>query len=181
MSELMFAATGPTLVAASCLLLLLAGASDLAIRRVPNWLSACLAAIGVALRIPAGDLPAGLGCGFAVFVLGALCWRRGWLGGGDVKLMAAAALLVAPYRVPGLILAVALAGGALAIAYLSLRAMLNTWRAVAPVQEKPRQQAERKNRLVRLMRIEFRRIRRGAPLPYASAICAGAIFVLLTR
>ncbi len=28
----------------------------------------------------------------AVFVLSALCWRRGWMGGGDVKLLGAAAL-----------------------------------------------------------------------------------------
>lgn len=178
MSELVISAIAPTLLATSCLLLLLAGASDVATRRVPNWLSASLAAIGIAGHLNAGDLAGGLSCGFTVFVLAALCWRRGWLGGGDVKLLGAAALLFAPYQVPGLILSVALAGGVLAIAYLLARALLR----LRPASFHPEaRRCASQNRLWRILRIECRRIRRGAPLPYASAIFVGAIFTLLSH
>ena len=34
----------------------------------------------------------------AVFALGAVCWRCGWLGGGDTKLLAACAVLVPPVQ-----------------------------------------------------------------------------------
>ena len=53
----------------------------------------------------------GLLAGLLVFLAGAFCWRRGWLGGGDVKLLAATAVLVPPSLVVNLLLDVALAGG----------------------------------------------------------------------
>ncbi len=181
MLEFVIATTSPALLATSCLLLLLAGASDVATRRVPNWLSLCLVAIGVALHLQWHDLLAGLLSAMAVFVLGAVCWRRGWLGGGDVKLLAAAALLVAPYRVPSLMLAVSLAGGLLALAYLLLRATLPGSAAPVAAESKTRHRAGPLPLLSRIIRIEHWRIRRGAPLPYASAIFAGVIFMLLSN
>lgn len=85
-------------------------------------------------------------------------------------MLTAAALLVAPARVPALLLAVALAGGVLAAIYLLLRAAL-------PDPDGSRPTA----RLLRIIRIEQWRIRRRAPLPYAFAICAGVVFMLLSR
>ena len=59
-----------------------------------------------------------------VFLLGWAAWRCRVMGGGDVKLLAACALLAPPAAVPGLVLAVALAGGVLALAYLALQPLV---------------------------------------------------------
>lgn len=170
MTQLATPCLGAAMLVASSLLLLLAGACDIAVRRVPNQVSAALAAIGIVLRLQSGDLTLGLASAFAVFLLAFACWHRGWLGGGDVKLLAAAALLVAPGGVPGLILSVALAGGVLAAVYLLLRAALPDPDGSRPT-----------TRLLRILRVEQWRIRRRAPLPYASAICAGVVFMLLSH
>jgi prepilin peptidase CpaA len=50
-----------------------------------------------------------------VLALGFLVWRCGWLGGGDVKLIAALSLWAGPDTVSGLLLAIALSGGVLAL------------------------------------------------------------------
>jgi prepilin peptidase CpaA len=56
-----------------------------------------------------------LGCAALVFVGGALCFARGYMGGGDVKLLSAATLWVGPAQTPALLLLTALVGGALAL------------------------------------------------------------------
>ncbi|MBV8776093.1 MAG: prepilin peptidase [Alphaproteobacteria bacterium] len=58
---------------------------------------------------------ASLGCAALVFVVGALCFSRGWLGGGDVKLLAAAALWCGPTYTPTLLLLTGMLGGVLAL------------------------------------------------------------------
>lgn len=57
----------------------------------------------------------GLGCALVVFLVGALCFSRGYLGGGDVKLLAAAALWAGPSATPALLMLTGLLGGALAL------------------------------------------------------------------
>lgn len=156
-------------------LLLFAALHDLAARTVPNAASGAIAALGLGLRTLAGDLAAALAAALLVFVLAAFCWRRGWLGGGDVKLLGAAALLVAPPRLPALLAAVALAGGGLALVYLALSVLLPA--AARPPASAPRRSGATIWR--RVLRVERRRIRRRGPLPYASAIAAGAMIVLL--
>ncbi len=94
------------------------------------------------------------------------------MGGGDVKLLAAAALLLPPRLVPGYVLAVALAGGVLGLLYLGLGALL---RRRAP-RATPRRPA---TLLRRALRAEAWRIRRRGPLPYGCAIAAGALFAVL--
>ncbi len=154
--------------AGGIVLLIAAGVRDFISRTVPNRVPALIAILALALQWQAGSLRFALPAGAAVFIVAAFCWRRGWLGGGDVKLFAAAALLVPPGKVPAMIVAVALAGGALALLYLALAALLPNARPGRPA-----------GRLARILRIERRRIRRHGPLPYASAIAAGAIFILL--
>jgi len=170
MTHEMLAGTERVIVVSGVLLLIVAGWCDIATRTVPNQIPAALAGIGIVLRMFAGDLLIALAVACVVFLLAFFCWRRGWLGGGDVKLFAAAALLVAPARVPGLVIDTALAGGMLALLYLALQAVLP-----APAPARPAA------RLARVLRVEQWRIRHRAPLPYASAIAAGAIFVLLSR
>lgn len=155
------------LLAFGGLLLIVAGVCDIVARMVPNWISLALISCGVLVRGLTGQLATGLLAAALVLVLTTICWRRGWLGGGDVKLLAAAATVVPPWLVPMLIVAVALAGGVLALIYLGLRPL-----TPAPGDPAPG------SWLRRILRIEQWRIRRGGPLPYATAIGAGTIFTL---
>ena len=140
---------------------------DIGFRTIPDWLSAVLAADGIFVRLLDHNLPTGLACGLAVFILAALCWRRGWLGGGDVKLLGATAIVVPPALVPGFILAVSLAGGVLALLYLLLERIIP-----APHLRQPA------SFLRRVLIVECRRIRRRTSLPYATAISAAALLML---
>jgi prepilin peptidase CpaA len=160
------------LIAASAVLLLAAVASDVALRLVPNWVPALLAAAGLALRAVTGTLAGGLLAAATVSAFAFFCWRRGWMGGGDVKLLAAATLTVPPLAAAGLLAAVALAGGALAGLYLLLGAML------PPMRRAPERGT---GGLVRILRRERWRIARRGPVPYAAAIAAGTLFVLIRR
>ncbi len=149
-------------------LLLLTAIGDIAKRMVPNTLSLLLALDGVVLQSIHGNIVASCLASLGVFLAALFCWRAGLMGGGDVKLLAAAALLVPPRLVPGLVLAIAFAGGILGLLYVGLRLVVGK----PPV---------RSSRILfrRLLRIEHYRISRGFSLPYASAIAAGAAFVLL--
>ncbi len=151
-------------------LLLFAAAHDVALRTVPNVVPALLILAGAILRLDAGNFFVGLACMFCVFLVTAFCWRRGWMGGGDVKLYAACALLVPPALVLKFVLASALVGGVLSLIYLFLR-------AVSP---KRANGVRPQSFVARLVRAERRRVRRGGPLPYASAIALGAICTLIT-
>jgi prepilin peptidase CpaA len=150
-------------------LLVGAGLHDVAARTVPNWVCALLFGLGLVVRLIDGDILVGLPVAFLVFFLAALCWRRGWMGGGDVKLLGAASLVVRPGAVPTMLVDVALAGGILALMYLVLYATVSN-RVFTP---KPRSIP------ARALRAERWRIARRGPIPYASAIAAGALFCLL--
>lgn len=140
---------------------------DVACRAIPNPIAAVVALAGLARQLAFGaPLPALLAAG-CVLVAATLLWLRGLLGGGDVKLLAAASLLVPAAGVPALLLAVALAGGVLAGVHMLLRARLAAPGAVAP-----------RAALLRILRCEAWRIRRGAPMPYGVAIAAGAAFAM---
>jgi prepilin peptidase CpaA len=156
------------LMLCSAVLLLLASLHDLVARTVPNWVAAALAVLGIGLRAAAGSLLAGICAGLIVFVLAAICWRRGWMGGGDVKLVAAAAIVVPPSLVVSFIAAVAICGGVLAVIYLIAGRLV-----AAPRTARPR------TLIARALRVERWRIHRGGPLPYACAIAAGGLFILL--
>lgn len=153
-------------------LLAAAAASDIAFRRIPNGIAAALALAAGVRHAASGLAVLGVAAGIAGMVgaVAALLWHRGLLGGGDVKLLAAAALLVPPASVPALLLAVPLAGGVLAMLHLLLR----------PVAEVCAGRPVRGASVARrLLRHEARRIARGAPLPYGVAIAAGAVFAML--
>lgn len=169
MAETWVRVLASALVFSSILLLLGAAVSDLALRRVPNLVPALLATAGCVLDLLADALPEGIIAATIVFAAAFFCWRRGWMGGADVKLLAAAALLVSPRLVPELMLTIALAGGALGLFYLVLRRILPEARRCPPVH----------GRLARLLHRERVRIAEGE-LPYATAIAAGALVVLIT-
>lgn len=151
-------------------ILLLAAAHDLIARSVPDWMSILLAAIGLGERLIDGRVVAGLCAALIVFAIAALCWRRGWLGGGDVKLLGAATLMLSPALAPLFLLAVTIAGGLLALIYLALHRMVPAAVPSTPL-------GHGAGLLARALRAERWRINRGAPLPYVCAIAAGFTFV----
>jgi prepilin peptidase CpaA len=67
---------------------------------------------------PAATLAA-IGCAVAVFLVGAVPFSRGLIGGGDVKLLAAATLWAGADALPPLLLLTALIGGVLALVLLT--------------------------------------------------------------
>ncbi len=140
---------------------------DLAFRLIPDVLPLALAALGIGSHLLDGHLAASLGCGAAVFVPLRSAGCRGWMGGGDVKLLAATAILLPPVRVPGFIAAVALAGGVLALLYCARDGWL------APRRPRPAGRAA-------CACAPHRASSAGASavafsLPYATAIAAGAL------
>ena len=148
----------------SAMLLTTAAMHDAATRTIPDWLPASLAALGFAARLVEGNVLPGLAAASVVFTACVLVWLPGWLGGGDVKLAAAFALVPPPAQVAAFVLATALAGGVLAL--LLLRVVPRP----AP--------GRRSGLLARCLKAEAWRISRGGPLPYAVAIAAGGITVL---
>ena len=159
----------------SAALLAFAALHDIGFRTVPNRVSLVLLVLGVVLRLMQHDLPAGLGCGLAVFAVTYLFWRFGWMGGADVKLLSAAAVLVAPAMVPTLVIGTSLAGGVLALVYIvgsRLAPLPGT--AFAPAGATASAGHACHAGLVRrAARCELRRLRRRGPLPYAAAIAVG--------
>lgn len=155
------------LVPVGILLFLCAAARDSAVRLVPNALPLGIAVDGLALRAVKGDALPAIAIAALIFALATLCWLRGWLGGADVKLFGAGALLVPAADAFDFVLASVLAGGVLAVGYWLLGRV-----TVPPGQVRPASLWRR------IWRAERRRLRRGGPLPYACALTAGACFIL---
>jgi prepilin peptidase CpaA len=150
-------------ITAICIGLLgLAALHDVAFRTIPAGLSPAIAAAGVALRWLDQQLPAALLIAALVFAAGFLCWKRGWLGGGDVKLLAAATLALPPGLVMSFAVSVSLCGGGLALFYVLASQLVTRPQSARPV-----------GLFARIVRAEQWRLRRRGPLPYALAIAAG--------
>jgi prepilin peptidase CpaA len=165
------------LLAVGSVLLLTASLNDIALRLLPNWTSAGVFGVGIALRWHDGTLAVGLGAALGVFAGALFCWHRGWLGGGDVKLLAACVLLVPPAHVLSLILLTTLGGGLIALLYLAMGKLLSyNSAAVSPNRQRGTGTLWT---LRRLWRVECRRIRRQGPIPYGCAISAAALILLL--
>ena len=107
-----------------------------------------------------------LGCALAVFLAGAALFARGWIGGGDVKLLSAAALWAGAGGTPALLMLTGLLGGVLAL--FLLMPFGNRIAAAAR----------------RLLRRPAHRDERGfavaVPVPYGVAIAAAALIVVLS-
>ena len=151
-------------------LLVYAALHDLAARTVPNWLPLTLLVLGCCARLADHTLLAGLAVAGIAFLVLFIVWLFGAMGGGDVKLWAATALLIPPLLRPELafFLHVVVFGGLLALVYLSLGLVIRKPRGL-----------KTGSLLRRLLRAEAWRIRRRAPLPYACAIAGSAIVTLL--
>jgi prepilin peptidase CpaA len=97
---------------------LAAAAIDLRTRRVPNVLTGIIAGTGLVMAVASwGPIGAGAACaggliGLALMLPGYLF---GGTGGGDVKLLAALGTMLGPQRTVTAFIAMALAGGVIAL------------------------------------------------------------------
>lgn len=128
-----------------------AAIADLRHFEIPDGWSIAVAALFIASAVIAPSPEpwwAHAAAGATVFAAGALLFSRGWLGGGDVKLLAACAVWSGFAGLPSLLLGTAFAGGMLAL--------------VAVIGRRLARDAT------------YPGLRRGGPLPYAVAILGGA-------
>jgi prepilin peptidase CpaA len=106
-------------------LMLVAAAWDLASFQIPNWL--CLAVLAsfllFAVLVPLAftDVMLRLGLGLAVLIVGIFLFSGGFVGGGDVKLLAAATVWVGWPALLLYLVGVAILGGILALVLLVFR------------------------------------------------------------
>lgn len=106
------------------LLLVAAAAQDVVERRISNWLCAAvlIAAAAAAMAVgPGVALWQNALLVAAVVVLGLPLFAAGWLGGGDVKLLAAVASWADLASILPLLALIFIAGGAVALLSLAVR------------------------------------------------------------
>lgn len=102
-------------------LAVLAAATDMRTRRIPNWLTVSALMLALAVRSFApGEFAEGLAGAGIAFVVGLLLYMAGGFGAGDAKLIAAFGAILGSTQILGGLALSALAGGALAI-YWSAR------------------------------------------------------------
>jgi len=147
--------------------------TDLRSRRIPNVLTAALALAALVLHATQGLVPFALACAtlIGVLLIGFVAFSFGWLGGGDVKLLAAgAAALGLPDAVPFMIYT-AIGGGLLALAVAIAMGRLKSVLASVTLLLRP---------------FAYKGTVAVAPaksitLPYAVAIAFGAVAVALSH
>jgi len=117
--------------AALAAVVLTAAATDLRRREIPNWLTLSGVLAGFAIHTTVFGWPglkfAALGFGLAALAFLPLFMMR-WLGGGDVKLMAAVAALAGAENLIAIFIMDALLGGVAALALILIRGRL--WRTL---------------------------------------------------
>jgi prepilin peptidase CpaA len=106
-------------------LMAFAAASDMLTMTISNRVSIVLAAAFLGLAVASGmapfDILSHLGAGALVLVIAFGCFAMGWVGGGDAKVAAAAALWVGFAHLLDYLLYASLFGGGLTIVLLQMR------------------------------------------------------------
>jgi prepilin peptidase CpaA len=111
-------------------LMITAALSDVTSMTIPNRISAALilaffpTAWMVGLPIPV--VLSCLGVGLAGLVIGMVMFALRWIGGGDAKLMAAAALWLGVSGAPAFLMWTAVAGGVFAVSLMMVRSAAQT-------------------------------------------------------
>lgn len=136
-------------------MLLIAAFCDIRRFEIPDSLSIAILVLGIAFGFTQPDFPwLWHGASFLVmFLFGAGLFAMGWMGGGDVKLLAAAAAWTTLKGLPMMLGSILMAGGLLAAILLAARFVARSRGLAAEGLPGP--------------------LRPGAPLPYAIAIAAG--------
>jgi prepilin peptidase CpaA len=108
-------------------LAIIAAVKDATSFTIPNRLSIALAAVfpaaALAFRMPIDEIGLHAAVGLAALVLGMAMFALRWIGGGDAKLFAAAALWLGWPAAGPFLLVTSLAGGALAVSLVGLRSI----------------------------------------------------------
>jgi prepilin peptidase CpaA len=133
---------------------------------IPNLLPILLCALWPVYFAAAPSLYgalAAIGCALAVFIVGAVLFARGYLGGGDVKLLSAATLWAGPAGTPALLMLTGVLGGALAL-FLLMPFGMHIAAAARGMLGQPPIVTERGL---------------GMPVPYGVAIAGAALIVTL--
>ncbi len=101
-------------------LLLAAAVTDIHTRKIPNFIPAGIVILFFAAAIALPDLNwlGATATSAAVFIFGAILFATGKFGGGDVKLLAAAALWAGVSGIVPLLIVTAVTGGVLALVYV---------------------------------------------------------------
>ncbi|MBR0786890.1 A24 family peptidase [Bradyrhizobium iriomotense] len=153
------------------LLLLYVATLDVATRLIRNEVCLALALLGIAGQIGSPvQLAQSLIAAAILFLLLLTIYTRGWMGGGDVKLLTAVAIGFPLTGVIQLLTITALAGGVLAMAHLVMRNL--PYPKLAPVGSSLAR---------RVYAVERWRHLRHAPLPYGVAIACGGIWTIFSR
>jgi len=101
---------------------------DLTTYTIPNWLSVALVAgfpiAALAMGMPAPVVGFHFAIGAAALIAGMIMFALRWIGGGDAKLFAAAALWLGWPALMTYLAVTGIAGGALAVGLLGLRSPL---------------------------------------------------------
>ena len=149
-------------------LLLGAALHDAAVRTIPNWIPTSLVAVGVILRMRDHSAVTGIWVAALLLMVLGVFWLRGFIGGGDAKLIPAVALVLPPSDVPNFILSVAIGGGALALLYVVLSRLVAR---PAP--------GRHRGFFARVLKTEAWRVHRRGPIPYAVAIAGGGVPIMI--
>ena len=159
----------PAALALQILLLVYVAAIDIATRLIHNEICLTLALLGIAGQFASQTHVAeSLIAATILFLLLIVVYQRGWIGGGDVKLLVALAIGLPLMGVVQLLTMTALAGGVLALAHLMMRLL-----------PYPKPAPAGSSLLRRVYAVERWRNLRHAPLPYGAAIACGGIWTLL--
>ena len=162
-------------------------AYDVTFRIIPNQICLAIVAVGIARHLCDGQtvyLLVSLGAASVVFLVLSLLCAAGLLGGGDVKLMASTIVLLGAGKSFIFLYDTLLAGGVLALVYLSVGMVLrarhrhshpNGCHSKGTPSKGVRRPSAGPLRLRVAWRAECRRLRRGGPLPYGVAIAVGAL------
>jgi prepilin peptidase CpaA len=157
---------------AEVLILLYAAFTDVATRLISNKICLLLAALAI-VRLPFGEpqqLLASVYGAAVLFVLLLVAHSRGYVGGGDVKLLTVLSVGLPVTSLIQFLTITVLTGGVLAVLHLMMRVL--PYPALPPVGS---------SLVRRIYAVERWRNLRRAPLPYGMAIACGGIWTVLSH
>src|SRR3954470_957288 len=153
------------------LILLYVAMIDIATRMIRNEICLVLALLGIASQFASPmQVTQSLITATILLLLLIVIYQRGWIGGGDVKLLVALAIGLPLMGVVQLLTVTALAGGVLALVHLMMR--LLPYPKLAPAGS---------SLVRRVYAIERWRNLRHAPLPYGVAIACAGIWTVFSQ
>jgi Flp pilus assembly protein protease CpaA len=152
-------------------LLLYVATIDIATRLIRNEICVALALLGIAGQLANPmQVAESLIAAAILFLVLLVVYQRGWMGGGDVKLLVALAVGLPFTGVIQLLTVTALAGGVLALVHVVMRQL-----------PYPKLASAGSSIVRRVYAVERWRHLRHAPLPYGVAIACGGIWTILSK